>query len=154
MSQEKEHLNSFSERLNSAFSKSNYSKSSLGRAISVTHTTISRYLKGDPPPQDLLEPLADRLNVDIHWLLTGHNPMKVDPRRQAAAKRGEEKRKAALTAGLEDKIESTTLKIHALLYQFPAINEKVKRDFKNQIDQHISEFEQWCEDLEKQTKDS
>ena len=71
----------FSERLKDSLFAMGQSQSDLARSIGASATAISTYLKGRLPEAHLLLAIAQSLNIEVQWLLTGEGPMR----------RGEEK---------------------------------------------------------------
>lgn len=48
-----------------------FNRSSLGKALNVTHSTVARWLAGSVPGGESLQSLAQLLCVDAQWLLYG-----------------------------------------------------------------------------------
>ena len=64
-------MENFSERLFELMQRQRFNKSSLGKAVGVTHSTVARWLAGSIPAIDTLQLLAKTLGVSAQFLISG-----------------------------------------------------------------------------------
>jgi transcriptional regulator with XRE-family HTH domain len=81
-------VRNFSQRLREAISKSGVKapKSALASHTGVSLPTVSRWLGGTLPKAETLESIAEFLNVDVKWLLTGNGSPERQESQSALAK--------------------------------------------------------------------
>lgn len=67
---------SISLRIKELRNKKNLNQSDFANLLGVSQAAISHYEKNERiPNSDLLSKMADKLNVNLHWLLLGEGPM-------------------------------------------------------------------------------
>ena len=66
----------FNERLNQAVQSDGRTKEDIANALGIHPPMLSRWLKNVQPRAGAMQGIADVLNVNVQWLLTGEGPMK------------------------------------------------------------------------------
>ncbi len=71
-------MSTFPEKLAELMKAKRYNKSTLGKALNVTHSTVSRWLAGSIPNEETANSLARILGVSAQWLISGDGPNTVN----------------------------------------------------------------------------
>jgi len=82
------------ERFAKAMKRVGKNTNSLGKALGVTDSAISRVLKGQTlPSSKILIPLGEKLGISIDWILFGAGDMFINPSELNAVKKEREEKK-------------------------------------------------------------
>jgi transcriptional regulator with XRE-family HTH domain len=139
-----ERLRAFSFRLKEAMDAGDFNNSQLAKAISSTHTTVGRWLKGAQPGIDDLNKIARVLNVSVQWLLNGEGEIPPVSHPSAVAK----------DVGAFDEEKQVIDEIAVRIEQFKHAERKRRDLYSQQIMNRVQEYNDWCETFAKPVRDS